>query len=276
MTKDSRQGDQAEYLWRTYLTKGEILDVGPIARRTYKTFKRVMRTLPTDPRCFLCYAPFEGVGGRVVRTLLGRTRSRLNPQLCNVCEQYAEEHQGGAEVEISMLFADVRGSTTLAEGMSPLEYSQLINRFYQEASSLLIESYALLGQLIGDQVSGFYAPGLAGEKHARRAVETALAILKATGHADPQGPWIPVGIGVHTGIAFVGAVGTPGGATTITALGDAVNTAARLSSQAGPGEILISETTCQAAGVDTTGLESRELSLKGRTEPVKAFVLHSR
>jgi adenylate cyclase len=173
-----------------------------------------------------------------------------------------------------MLFADVRGSTTLAEGMSPSDFRQLIDRFYRESSNRLIYSNALVGQLIGDQISGFYVPGIAGPMHARRAVDAARAILRATGHADATGPWVPVGIGVHTGVAFVGAVGKDG-VTKITALGDAVNTAARLSSAAGTGEILVSAATCQSAGLDTTGLETRQLEIKGRSESVEVFVLRA-
>ena len=55
--------------------------------------------------------------------------SKMNPQLCNVCEVFAQKFQSGAEIELSLLFVDVRGSTTLAEEMNPTEYSKIINRF---------------------------------------------------------------------------------------------------------------------------------------------------
>lgn len=95
----------------------------------------------------------------------------------------------------------------------------------------------------------------------------------ATGHDNPDGPWIPVGTGVHTGRAFVGTVGSQDGVTDFTALGDSVNTAARLASTAGAGELLVSESAYLAAEMKVEGLEERNLSLKGRTEKQKVRVI---
>jgi adenylate cyclase len=193
-----------------------------------------------------------------------------------VCESFARQHQGGAEVEISMLFADVRGSTTIAERMQPLEFSRLIDRFYRVTTDILIEANAWIEKLIGDEVTGLFIPGFVGTEYARKAVETAEAILRATGHAGSGQPWIPVGIGVHSGTAFVGSVGREGGLTEITALGDSVNTAARLASSAGPGEVLVSLQTWGAAGFEGRNAEERQLQLKGRSEPVAVRVVRVR
>jgi adenylate cyclase len=171
-----------------------------------------------------------------------------------------------------MLFADVRGSTSLAESMTPSEYSQLISRFFAVAADTLIRSDALLDRLVGDQVIGMYVPGFAGSDHRRQAVKAALELLKATGHEDANGPWIPVGIGVHTGVAFVGSVGADGQATDITVLGDPPNVAARLSSAAAAGEILISQAAYIPSPADPP-LDQREMALKGKSEPVKVYVL---
>lgn len=84
---------------------------------------------------------------------------------------------------------------------------------------------------------------------------------------------IPVGIGVHSGVAFFGAMGTPDGLTDITAVGDAVNVAARLASKAATGEIIISEQIIQAAGIDGSELATRSLELKGVGEPVLVRVM---
>ncbi len=126
--------------------------------------------------------------------------------------------------------------------------------------------------MIGDEVAGLYAPGIAGKDHARIAIEAAQAILRASGHGDPDGPWIPVGAGVHTGIAFVGSVSSEG-ITDITALGDSVNTAARLASQARAGEVVVSDDSARAAGLSTDGLTALHLQLKGRAEPVDTWVI---
>jgi adenylate cyclase len=183
--------------------------------------------------------------------------------------------QGGAEVEITMLFADVRGSTTLAEGMTPAEFRNLINRFYKASSAELIRSEAIIDRLVGDEVVGYFVPGFAGEEHASKAVESAKAILEVTGHGDSEGPWIPVGAGVHTGTAFLGTVGSAEGVTDFTALGDAVNAAARLASMAATGELLVSEAAYSAAAMDIRGLEERNLILKGRLEPLKVVVIRN-
>jgi adenylate cyclase len=265
MTEQSEQEAMVEHVWRTYLTTGEFTKE---ARQ-----RRFLRMLPGEPRCKNCYAPFHGIGSTIVKLLYSKGPSNMNPQMCNACDVFARTYQGGAEIELSLLFADVRGSTTLAEKMSPKEFGRLINRFYKVASHILVHSNALIDKIIGDQASGMYAPGIAGNDHAQCAIDAAQELLKQTGHMDPGGPWIPLGVGVHTGTAFVGSVGSSDGTMDITVLGDVPNTAARFSSSAREGEILISQPAATAAGLQTTTLEQRDLDLKGKSEPVPVYVL---
>ena len=103
-----------------------------------------------------------------------------------------------------MLFADVRGSTTMAERMSGEEFNRIMNRFYATATDVLIRSDAMIDKLVGDEVIGLFLPLFSGRQHARRAVQAARELLRASGNGDVGGPWIPVGIGVHTGVAYVG------------------------------------------------------------------------
>src|SRR4029453_15437891 len=124
-----------------------------------------------------------------------------------------------------------------------------------------------------DELVAMFFPLLSGDQHPKCGLATARALLEATGHGGSDGPWIPVGAGVHTGIAWVGAVGD-GVHTTITALGDAVNTAARLGSAAGPGEILGTSAAAPGAGVDES-LERRTLELKGKQEVVEVVLADS-
>jgi adenylate cyclase len=187
---------------------------------------------------------------------------------------FAKRYPGGTELEISMLFVDVRGSTGMAEGMSPASFGQLMNRFYKAATDVLIRTDAVIDKLVGDEVIGLYLPLFTGPNHARPAVLAAKELLVATGHAEAEGPWLPIGIGVHTGLAFVGTVGgAEGTVTDITALGDNVNVTARLASVAAPGEALISEAAYAAGGVDFGELVSRQLELKGKSAPIAARVL---
>jgi len=257
--------EAVEEFWRTYLTTGEF--------EKERRQRHLFRLLPGSPRCKNCYAPFQGTGSIIVKTFYGKVPSNLNPQLCNICEQFAQQFQGGAEIELSLLFADVRGSTTLAETMNPTQYSQLINRFYKAATKVMVNSDALIDKIIGDQVAGMYVPGFAGQEHARRAIDAAQNILHLTGHQDKDGPWIELGVGVHTGTAFVGSLGSEQGTTDITVLGDAANIAARLSTEAGVGEVLISEPAFSAAEIQLGDLEKRTLNLKGRSEPMVVWVL---
>jgi adenylate cyclase len=248
--------------WYELLTQGETVP---------RYIRHLMGFLPSSPRCKMCNSPFKGWGGFLMH-LMGKDQSRYNPRYCESCERF--ENPGGAEVVLTMLFADVRGSTSLAEQMSALEFSQLMNRFYLVATDVLVKTDAFVDRLIGDQVIGLYIPGMAGPQHPLRAIQGAQRLLHNTGHRDPDGPWIPVGVGVHTGLAFVGIVGGTGGnPTDFTALGDNVNITARLASRAGPGEILISDAAYTAAGIDIENLEHQQLELKGKRESISVHVL---
>lgn len=262
-----------EDIWRSYMTTGKVPAGVPSYWFESKFLRPIIRRMPADPRCRVCLYPFHGIGGWLARSLLDLQPSHLNPQLCNVCERFAQRHQGGAEIEASILFADVRGSTHLAERMSPLAFSELINRFYRAASHELYAHNAMIEKLIGDEVTGFFVPGFAGPDHARVAVETARAILQATGHTNPDGPWVPVGVGVHVGKAYIGSAVSAEGLADVAVLGDAVNVAARLASLAKAGEVVLSDEVRLAAGISPEGMESRHLELKGRSEPVDVWAL---
>ena len=190
---------------------------------------------------------------------------------------FCEEYPGGTEVELSMLFVDVRGSTSLAEKMSPSSYGRLINRFYKAATDVLIRTDAFIDQFVGDEAVGLYFPLFTGPNHTRAAVLAARELLGVMGYGGKQEPWIPVGVGVHTGVVFFGTIsGSEGSVTDVAALGDNVNTTARIASKAGPGEALISDTAYSAAGLDLGDLEQRQLELKGKSEPISVRVLHAK
>ena len=234
-----------------------------------KKFQRFFKKIPSEPRCKLCFAPF-GKPGSVVLRFMGWKPSPLNRRLCTICMNKAHEHPGGAEVEISAMFADVRGSTGLAERLPPGEFGQLLTRFWGTAARVVDREDGIVDKFVGDEAVALFIPGFTGEDHAARAIAAARALLSETGHGQGS-PWIPVGIGVHTGISFVGYIGE-GDALDFTAVGDTVNIAARLTSMAGAGEILISDAAAAAAGLDTSGLEKRALELRGREQSVDAWV----
>ena len=96
---------------------------------------------------------------------------------------------------------------------------------------------------------------------------------KSTGHGEGKTPWVPVGVAVDTGVAYIGSVKMEGGRTDITILGDVVNTTARLCSQAAAGELLVGASAMEMSSLSKTNYESRKLSLKGKQETVDTWVV---
>lgn len=205
--------------------------------------------------------------------LFGKKPFAKNPRYCEFCVSNLIKAKGGAEVEMSALFADVRGSTPLAERLGPSGTYNVIDRFYTAGVEVLVHGGAMVDRFMGDQIVGYFVP-LYAPDHPRMAIETGLRLLSATGNGAGGAPWIPIGVGVHTGRAFVGTVGRQGGLLELTALGENVNIAARLASVAGAGELLCSEVSYAASGLEHAA-EHREMVLKGVSDPVAVRVLRS-
>jgi adenylate cyclase len=242
-----------EEFWRDFLSGGHSRE---------RVGRQLFKLIPHKPRCRLCAAPFAGAGAPLMR-LVGKRPSEKNPNWCNSCFTFMARHHGGAEIDCTMLFADVRGSTTLAESMTSAELRDLMDRFYDTAATVVFDNDGIVDKFVGDELVAMFFPLLSGERHAARAVDAAHRLLHVTGHADPEGPWVPLGAGVHTGRTWVGAVGAAETHTELTALGDTVNTTARLAALAAPGEILVTADAAAAAGLDSS-LDRRALELKGK------------
>ena len=258
-------------VWHTYLTSGAKLKGMHLPWFEHPIFKPLFRALPTEPRCQMCYIPFAGIGGFISKRLLEVKPSPMNPHICNICERFAARYPGGTELEISILFADIRGSTPLAEKMRNREFSELIQRFYEAVTKALYTQYGLIEKFDGDGLSAFFAPAFSGPNHALAAINAGKEILRVTGHGKGKTPWVPVGVGVNTGVVFVGSMRVEGGRNDITILGDAVNTTARLSGESAAGEILIGKRTMEMSGLSMEGYDSKDLSLKGKEAPVKVW-----
>ena len=232
--------------------------------------RRFFRLIPSSPRCKMCYAPFAGLGAPLMR-MFDRGPWAKNPNICGFCFKELERDRGGAEIDLTLLFADIRGSTGIGESMGAASFHRLMGRFYREMTRVLVANDAVVDKFVGDEVVALFIPALAGPDHAGRAVETAREMLKTTGHGDGAGPWAPLGIGIHTGPAYVGTIGDT--VTDFTALGDTVNVTARLASAAAGGEILVSADASALAGLQPD-LETRHLTLRGRQQPLDVRVLH--
>lgn len=227
--------------------------------------RHLFRYLPSAPRCKLCNNPFGGPAGRVLG-VAGFRQSRKNPNLCTRCCDSLPS--GGAEVDIAVLFADVRGSTAIGQSAEAAHFAALLNRFYAAATQVLLRHDAVIDKLIGDEVMAFFVKGISGPDYRRRAVQAATDLLAAIGYGTPEGPWLDVGIGVNAGVAYVGNVGDA--VVDFTALGDPVNTAARLQQGAAGGEVVVARGVADDVAAQGT---PRTLHLRGHEQPVDAFVL---
>lgn len=263
--------DKISEVWHSYLTSGAKVKGMHLPWFEHPAFKPIFRALPAEPRCQMCYIPFAGVGGFISKRLLNVKPSPMNPHICDVCERFAQRYPGGTELEVPILFADIRGSTPLAEKMANRPFSELIQQFYVAGTKALYANNALIEKFDGDGLAAFFAPAFAGPNHALTAINAGKEILRATGHSVGKTPWVPVGVGVNTGVAFIGSMKVEGGRTDIAILGDVVNTTARLSDQAAAGELLIGPRTMEMSGLSSEDHQSKELSLKGKEEPVQVW-----
>jgi adenylate cyclase len=227
-----------------------------------KRAQRIFRRLPRDPRCKLCQNPFAGFGGKLVG-LMGRKPSRKNPNLCQAC--FDKLPPGGIEIDVGVVFADVRGSTTMGEQSTATEFAARLNRFYETATEVLIHHDGLIDKLIGDEVMALFIRGFAGPDYRRNA---ALAALDLAAAVDD----LSVGVAANAGIAFVGNVGS-GTVMDFTALGDAVNIGARLQSYASAGEVVLASELYALVAADHPGARSECVEVRGRDEPVDVRVL---
>ena len=266
----TNKNQTAEEIWQGILTGDKpAIPMGKV-RSFFARFS-------SAERCKCCNIPFteKNIHGFD----LWSKRSNVSPHFCKNCEDFAKSNLGGAEVCMTMLFADIRGSTELGETMSPTEFREKLNRFYTAATDVLSKNDAWIDKFVGDEAIGLFIPGFAGKNHASLAIKAGIELLEATGHNSTEGPWVPLGIGINTGTVFMGAIGT-GSITDITPLGDDVNVTARLSGKSETGEILISDTSFNAPDCKTASsqellkklqIRERIIELKGKSQPQKVF-----
>jgi adenylate cyclase len=234
---------------------------------TQRAGRRLFALMPSPWRCKFCNAPFRGPYAGTMKRL-GYAPSRKNPHLCARCIEHAPE--GGAVVPVAVLFADVRGYTALCERMTPTQVTEFVNRLYETASSALLAQEGLLGQVAGDEVEGLFVPGLAGPQYRQKAVEAARSLVRAVRYTDSPAGSLDVGIGIASGEEFVGNV-AGGGYKDFAAVGDVTNTAARLTSVAKNGQIVVDGEIYAAVARAYPEARQQRLALKGKQDPVDAF-----
>ncbi len=253
MTMPQDANTDVEQLWRTVLTEGH---------------RSRLAVFPGGPRCLGCQVPVGGLGGTVLHPFGKGIPSRKNPNFCNLCDDVLP--RGGAEVDIAVLFADVRGSTALGEKLGPRAFADLMNRFYDTATHALVEHNAMIDKMLGDEVMALFLPVIG--EHRLQCVLAAEHLLRGLGYGRNAEPWLDVGISVHAGPAYVGKIGTEG-VSDFTALGDTINTAARLQAEAKPGQIIISEDLYRDVADRYPNVERRVLNVRGRDEAIAVRVI---
>lgn len=229
--------------------------------------RRLNRAMPSSPRCKLCLRPFGGLGRILPGS--GFSPSRKNPNFCKSCFEQAPV--GCRDLEVGVLFADVRGYTALSESLAPSEITELMNRFYTLATELLLRHDAVIDKLIGDEVMALFIPSWTPNAVAEM-VSAGDELLRGVGFGSDEKPWLPLGIGVDCGVASVGNVGTED-VKDFTAIGDVVNTAARLQECAQAGQLVMSEQVHNVVRPEWPESATVELELKGKSEPVRAYVV---
>jgi len=186
----------------------------------------------------------------------------------------------GSERLITVVFLDIRGSTTLGEAKMPYDVLFILNNFYSEMTKALVATNGHYSQFTGDGLMALYglnasdpATGAADAVRGAREMLTRLEQLNRQLARDLPEP-LRVGIGIHYSEAIVGAMGPPR-SQIITAIGDTVNTCARLESltKEYDGSVVISRQAAEAAGLNVTGRELHQAPLKGRIEQVQFYVL---
>jgi len=211
--------------------------------------------------------PFRAVGIKI---------SQMHPNLCTICETMFTRVKRQKQVVIpaTVLFADLRGYTELSERAAGHDVADLLHGFYDECAAAVWERDGIINKFIGDAVLAIFNFPLTRDDHVEQAVLAGIDIQRrcaAKRETATNGGPMRIGVGIHTGRASIGEVGTAYKDFTI--VGPVVNMASRIQGAARPGEILVSEDVYRQVEKHHPGAESRAESLKGIEKPVTTYVL---
>jgi adenylate cyclase len=195
----------------------------------------------------------------------------LSPAISRkITAEAADIRLGGESQRITLLFADVRGFTTMAEKMKPREAVEVLNEFFARMTNVIFEHDGTLDKYLGDGLMALFGAPFVLQNDAEAAVRAAMNMQKSLAELNRLSGRAPlhIGIGIHTGEAVVGFLGTER-RMDYTAIGDTVNVASRLTSQAGPGQIVISDATRLQLCPEIPCSQLSAMKLKGRDEPIE-------
>ena len=204
------------------------------------------------------------------------THSRLNAAApAPLVEKIRSAKLSGERKPVTALFADVVGSTAMAEQMDPEDWTDMMNQAFDRMSKAVFRYEGTIAQLQGDAMVAFFGAPIAHEDDPERAVMAALDMIEATDDLAvklkrTQGVDFRIRAGINTGPVVVGNVGSDL-RYEYTALGDAMNTAARMQSAATPGSVLVTESTHRLAREAFDAEDLGGIEVKGKAEPVHAY-----
>jgi adenylate cyclase len=197
----------------------------------------------------------------------------------NVAAEIAQQdgaiRLGGERRAVTVLFSDIRGFTTMAESMGPDAVAQLLSDYFSEMVEVIFEHGGTLDKFIGDAVMALWGAPISHDDDPDRALQAAIAMQQAIEELNREWaaagrPEIGVGVGIAHGEVFAGNIGSHR-RLEYTVLGDAVNVAARLCAEAGPGEILVSEALLRVVRGPVDYEFLPELGLKGKSQVVQVY-----
>ncbi|MBW4708189.1 adenylate/guanylate cyclase domain-containing protein [Roseobacter sp. YSTF-M11] len=266
MQHDYEKQDGNEEVWKLVLIEGHPLLLSK---------KKKFGFLPSDPRCKLCTAPFNGAGGWFLKTFKGIRQSKRNPRFCNACDEFLKAYPGGIETPMTMMFVDIRNSTGLSSQMPSRDFMQLVSQLRNLALDAMAKTDGSVLEFIGDGVIAVWPPGIAGPDHAKKGIAAARRLLNDVKKLGPQGIDLPIGIGVHTGEAFLGTIAAASNdIQDISAFGHDVNLVARISAAASAGQAFVSKATCDAANHPYEEAQFQQPEMKGIKEPTSLLALN--
>ena len=212
---------------------------------------------------------------RLYRSLDVLFRQYMSPDVATaLVADPSQAALGGAVLEVTSLFADLRGFTTFSERSSPTQIVDMLNQYFDVATRAVLDENGTVVQFVGDALMALFNAPARQPDHALRAARAALTIQREVDRIAAVRPgWPRFRVGVNTGEALVGNIGGEA-LRNFNAMGDAVNVAARLESQAEPGQVVIGAATRDRMGDCALVTPLGDLMVKGRVQPVSAFVLH--
>jgi len=199
----------------------------------------------------------------------------LAPEVADMVAANPQIRLGGVNQKVSIMFADIRGFTHFSERTEPERVVEVLNEYFTRVTDVILDHGGMIDKYIGDAVMAVFGVPIAKENDAAKAVQSALQIqlLMAEINRDASArgwPELAVGIGINTGTATAGNIGSPR-RLDYTVVGDAVNIASRLMDDAAGGQVLISQPTADELGPEFKLRKLRARRVRGRSEPVQVF-----